>query len=134
MLISTLLVNEKPQQTQRRSRCVSRADEMIKARVMAAWADGGGSRPMPTIVFTPALARFIKAPSATVEGATLGEALAAVFAERPALRGYVLDDQGALRRHVAVYVNGRPAADRVRLGDPVAPQDEIYVLQALTGG
>ena len=49
-------------------------------------------------------------------------------------RGYVLDDQGALRRHVAIYVNGRPIGDRVRLTDPVAADDEIYVFQALSGG
>ena len=89
---------------------------------------------MPKVTFTRALERFLKAPPATVEGATLGEALTAVFASRPALRGYLLDDQGALRRHVVVYVNGRPANDRVRLSDPVGPQDEIYVFQALTGG
>jgi sulfur-carrier protein len=89
---------------------------------------------MPTVVFTRALERFLEAPSATVEGATLGAALAAVFASRPALRGYVLDDQGALRRHVAVYINGRAAKDRARLGDPVRPDDEIYVFQALSGG
>ena len=85
-------------------------------------------------MFTRALERFVKAPPAQVAGATLAEALAAVFAERPELRGYVLDDQGALRRHVAVYVNGRPAADRVGLTDPLRPNDEIYVFQALTGG
>ena len=89
---------------------------------------------MPTISFTSALQRFLTAPSAKVEGATLGEALAAVFASRPALRGYVLDDQGALRRHVAVYVNGEPVSDRAGLTDPVGPHDEIYVFQALTGG
>jgi len=89
---------------------------------------------MPTIVFTRALERFLDAPSTTVEGATLGAALNAVFVSRPALRGYVLDDQGALRRHVAVYVNGRPVMDRARLGDPVGPDDEIYVFQALSGG
>ena len=89
---------------------------------------------MPTILFTRALERFLETPCATVEGATLAEALAAVFASRPALRGYVLDDQGALRRHVAVYVNGRPARDRAGLGDPVGPDDEIYVFQALSGG
>jgi sulfur carrier protein ThiS len=64
----------------------------------------------------------------------LCEALAAVFASRPTLRGYVLDDQGALRRHVAVYINGRPVRDRARLGDPVGPDDEVYVFQALSGG
>ena len=89
---------------------------------------------MTTVLFTSALQRFLPAPSAQVEGPTVGAALTAVFACRPALRGYVLDDQGALRRHVAVYVNGRPVHDRVGLSDPVGPHDEIYVLQALSGG
>jgi molybdopterin synthase sulfur carrier subunit len=56
------------------------------------------------------------------------------LASEPRLRGYVLDDQGTLRRHVAIYVNGRPIGDRVRLTDPVAADDEIYVFQALSGG
>jgi sulfur-carrier protein len=89
---------------------------------------------MPTVAFTRALERFLEAPSAEVDGCTVGEALAAVFVSRPALRGYVLDDQGALRRHVAVYVNGRLVGDRVRLSDPVGAGDEIYVFQALSGG
>ena len=89
---------------------------------------------MPTVSFTRALARFLEAPSAEVDGGTVGEALVAVFASRPALRGYVLDDQGALRRHVAVYVNGRLVSDRLRLSDPVGASDEIYVFQALSGG
>jgi sulfur-carrier protein len=46
----------------------------------------------------------------------------------------VLDDQGAVRRHVNVFINGQPVRDRDRLTDPVAPRDEIYVFQALTGG
>ncbi len=89
---------------------------------------------MPTVSFTAQLERFLPAPTVRVDGATLGEALAAVFADRPALKGYVLDDQGALRQHVAVFVNGRNAVDRARLTDPVRPDDEIYVLQALSGG
>ena len=89
---------------------------------------------MPTVLFTRALERFLPAPTAAVEGATVAAALAAVFASRPALRGYVLDDQGALRRHVAVYINGRLVSDRTGLSDPVGPRDEIYVFQALSGG
>ena len=89
---------------------------------------------MATVLFTSALQRFLPAPSTQVEGETVGAALAVVFAPRPALRGYVLDDQGAVRRHVAVYVNGQPVNDRVRLTDPVGPHDEIYVFQALSGG
>jgi molybdopterin converting factor small subunit len=89
---------------------------------------------VPTVSFTKALERFHAAPSVEVGGATLGDALGAVFESLPALRGYVLDDQGALRQHVAVFVNGRNAVDRERLTDPVGPDDEIYVLQALSGG
>ena len=89
---------------------------------------------MATVVFTPALQRFLRVPEARVEAATVGEALAGVFNARQGLRGYVLDDQGALRPHVAIYVNGAPVRDRARLGDPVGPDDEIYVFQALTGG
>jgi sulfur-carrier protein len=89
---------------------------------------------MPTVSFTSALQRFLPAPTTQVAGGTVSEALGAVFASRPALRGYVLDDQGALRRHVAVYVNGQPVRDRIGLTDPVRSRDEIYVFQALSGG
>lgn len=89
---------------------------------------------MPTVSFTRALERFLAAPSAQVEGATVGEALASAFVSRPKLRGYLLDDQGGLRRHVIVYINGRPVSDRARLSDPVGQHDEIYVFQALSGG
>ena len=90
---------------------------------------------MPTVSFTSALERFLAVPkAANVAGATVGEALEAVFAESPSLRGYLLDDQGAVRRHVVIYVNGEPALDRAGLSDPVGPRDEIYVFQALSGG
>ena len=89
---------------------------------------------MPTVSFTRALERFLAAPFTKVEGATVGDAFSAVFASRSTLRGYVLDDQGALRPHIVVYVNGRRVDDRHGLTDPVGPRDEIYVFQALTGG
>lgn len=89
---------------------------------------------MPTVSFTSALQRFLDAPSLQVKGGTVRAALDAVFAQRAALRGYVLDDQGAVRRHVAIYINGEALKDRETLSDPVEPQDEIYVFQALSGG
>jgi sulfur-carrier protein len=89
---------------------------------------------MPKVAFTRALERFLKVPTMTVEGATLGEALDNVFQANPALRGYVLDDQGAVREHVAIYLNGIVVRDRAKLSDKVGPNDEIYVFQALTGG
>ena len=89
---------------------------------------------MPTVAFTSALQRFLPVPATQVAGRTVHDALAIVFASRPALRGYILDDQGVLRRHVNVFVNGELVRDRVRLTDPVKDEDEIYVFQALTGG
>lgn len=91
---------------------------------------------MATVHFTSQLERFLPAPSVDVGpgAATLGAALAAVFRDHPALKSYILDDQGALRRHVAVFVAGTPARDREKLTDPVGQDVEIHVFQALSGG
>jgi sulfur carrier protein ThiS len=66
--------------------------------------------------------------------ATVREALDQVFSANPRLRGYVLDDQGRLRRHVVVFVDGEMVADRERLSDPVRPASSVLVMQALSGG
>lgn len=91
-------------------------------------------RAMPVVVFTPALQRHVACPDARVTAATVREALEIVFAERPKARGYILDDAGALRHHVVVFVDGVAIADRQRLGDAVSESSEIYVMQALSGG
>ena len=89
---------------------------------------------MPTVEFAPALTRHVPCARQDVAAATLGEALAAAFAAAPALRGYVLDEQGAVRKHVAVFVNGEMIASRSDLALRLAPQDRVHVIQALTGG
>lgn len=85
---------------------------------------------MVRVSFTPNLRRHLPCPSLDASGGTVGEVLAQIFAERPRLKSYVLDDQSRLRRHVTVYLNDRKAD----LGAPVAPGDELYVMQALSGG
>ena len=58
--------------------------------------------------------------------------LDAVFAKNPRLRGYVLDDQGALRQHMVVFVDG---SQRDRASpSPLRAASEVYVMQALSGG
>lgn len=89
---------------------------------------------MPQLVFTPNLQRHLDCPPRTVPGDTVAAALRAVFADNPRLRGYVLDDQGRLRQHVAIFVDGRMIADRVHLSDAVRASGEIFVVQALSGG
>jgi sulfur carrier protein ThiS len=89
---------------------------------------------MPTITFTSHLQRYFDCPVQTVSAATLAEALERVFATQPRARSYILDDQGGLRSHVAVFIDGRRATDRRHLRDALSPASQVHVLQALTGG
>lgn len=89
---------------------------------------------MARITFTGHLRRHIGNADTEAPGTTVAEVLAAVFEANPKARGYVLDDQGRVRKHVNLFVNDAPVADRDYLSDPVADDDEIYVLQALSGG
>jgi sulfur-carrier protein len=89
---------------------------------------------MPTLRFTATLARHRDTPVIGAEGATVADVIAAGLADDPFLKAYVLDEQGRLRKHVNIFVDGRKVADRLRLTDPVGPDSEIYVLQALSGG
>ena len=89
---------------------------------------------MPRIVFTPNLERHISAPPKEVSGQSVREVLDRVFADNPKLRGYVLDDQSRLRQHVAIFVNGEMIDDRDRLSDVLDEDDEVFVMQALSGG
>lgn len=89
---------------------------------------------MPTVFFTNQLARFIDAPTVVAPGETLGEVFGNVFGNHPQLRGYILDDQGAIRRHVAVFIDGVQVSDRGDLSKPVGEKSEIHIFQALSGG
>jgi sulfur-carrier protein len=89
---------------------------------------------MPTIEFTDNLTRQTEAPSGEVTGSTVQECLQCVFRSHPGLRGYVLDDQQAVRQHVVIFVDGVAIRDRRKQSDVVTPESEIFVMQALSGG
>jgi sulfur-carrier protein len=84
--------------------------------------------------FTANLRRHVECPTIEVAAASVSEALEQVFAQNPRLRGYVVDDQGAVRKHMNVFVDGVQIRDRIGLEDPIAADSEIYVMQALSGG
>lgn len=65
-----------------------------------------------------------------VGGRTLGEVLDNLFSTEPALRGHLLDEQGGIRPHVLIFVDGT----RAELDTPIAPNAEVRVLQAVSGG
>ena len=89
---------------------------------------------MVAVEFAPAIHRHVICVRQQVEAATVREALDAVFAQQSAVRAYVLDDQGALRKHVALFVDGEQVRDRQQLSDPLRGDAEIYIVQALSGG
>jgi molybdopterin synthase sulfur carrier subunit len=89
---------------------------------------------MPTVSFTDAIQRHVPCPPTEVAGGTVREVLDAVFAGNPRARGYVLDEQDALRKHMAIFVDGRMILDRTGLTDPVGQSSKVYVMQALSGG
>ena len=89
---------------------------------------------MPRVFFTAHLRRHLKCDTVDVDAATVRDALERIFETEPKLRGYVLDDRGAVRQHVMIFVGDRPLGDRERLTDAIGPASEIHVLQALSGG
>jgi sulfur-carrier protein len=89
---------------------------------------------MARVTFGPALQRHVKSPPLDVTGATLREALDAAFAINAHIRGYILDDQAHLRKHMNIFVDGRMISDRKNFSEPVTPTSQIFVVQALSGG
>ncbi len=89
---------------------------------------------MVQVSFTENIQRHVACPPCEVAGTTVREVLDAFFAENERARGYVLDDQGGLRKHMIVFVDGRAIKDRRELSDVVADGSELYVIQALSGG
>lgn len=89
---------------------------------------------MPTVHFTSHLRKFAACDSISVTASTVGEALTKAFADNGPLRSYVLDEQGQLRRHMTVFVDGELIVDRIAMSDPVDDASELYVMQALSGG
>ena len=89
---------------------------------------------MPRVVFTENIQRHVACPASEAPGGTVREVLDNLFAGNPQARGYVLDDQAGLRKHMIVFVDGVAIRDRARLSDAVAPSSTVYVFQALSGG
>jgi sulfur-carrier protein len=67
-------------------------------------------------------------------GSTVRELIGALDAAYPMLRSYILDDQGRVRRHIAIFVDGELRPRETVLAQPVGEATEVYVLQALSGG
>jgi sulfur-carrier protein len=89
---------------------------------------------MATVRFTRNIQRHVECPTREVPGSTLREILDAYFRENERARGYVLDEQGKVRQHMVVFIDGELVRDRDSQSDRVEPNSVIDVIQALSGG
>ena len=90
---------------------------------------------MATVKFTSLLQRFHPdLNTIELEGNTVKEVLDLLEAKHPGLTDYLLEDQGELRKHVNIFVDGAMISDRDFQSDAVNSQSEIFILQALSGG
>jgi molybdopterin converting factor small subunit len=65
-----------------------------------------------------------------LDGATVVELLLELEAAQPALQGWILDERGAVRRHINVFVNGEYGQEETT----VDADDRVDVLPAISGG
>jgi molybdopterin synthase sulfur carrier subunit len=65
------------------------------------------------------------------EGGTLEQLLADLDRRYPGIRFRVVDEQGAIRPHIKMFVNSVQAR---RLDVALDPADEVLVVAALSGG
>jgi sulfur-carrier protein len=90
---------------------------------------------MPTVEFTSKLNRFFPdLKPIPIDAATVSEAIRALDETHPGLAAYLVDETGALRRHVNLFINNAWLRDRQTLSDPLEPGDRLLVMQALSGG
>lgn len=90
---------------------------------------------MPKVKFTTNLKRFYPGLS-PVDSAECS--IPAILNElneiHPGIKDYVVDEQGRLRKHVNIFIGDELIHDRENLSDEIKPDDEIYIMQALSGG
>lgn len=89
---------------------------------------------MVKVAFTHHLDRHVNCPEKVVEATTVREALEKVFSDNDQLRTYVVDERWQLRQHVVIFIDGKMIVDRATQSDPINPDSDVYVMQALSGG
>lgn len=83
------------------------------------------------VLIPTSLRSYTRASRVDADGATLGEVLADLDHRFPGLRFRMVDEQGRLRPHMRVFVNGQAVGDLAR---PLQPGDDVSIVQALSGG
>ncbi len=83
------------------------------------------------VLIPSSLLSYTKASKVEASGTTLTELLADLDRQYPGLRFRVIDEQDRMRGHMRFFVNGEQVFD---LSHALRPTDEVFLLQALSGG
>jgi len=83
------------------------------------------------VLIPSALRSYTQGPWAEAQGATLDALLADLDRRHPGIRFRMVDEQGRLRPHMRVFINGQGARD---LAHALAATDDVAIVQALSGG
>jgi molybdopterin converting factor small subunit len=67
----------------------------------------------------------------TASGATLGDIMVDIDRQFPGIRHRLIDEQGDVRPHMRIFVNGEQCFD---LRQRLEPRDVVQIVQALSGG
>ena len=90
---------------------------------------------MAKVVLTTNLRKYTGGVTETeANGTNVADLLLDLEKRLPGLRAYVVNETGALRRHVNIFVDGEPVGDRAALSDSLNPDSTVHILQALSGG
>ncbi len=92
-------------------------------------------RPRIHVTLPSALRDYARGREAVeVEADTLADAVAGLVADSPGLGYRILDDQGRLRRFVAVYVNDEPVSQLEPRDVRLREGDTVHILPSVAGG
>ena len=83
------------------------------------------------VILPSALYSYIKQAEVTADGATLAAVLADLDRQYPGIRFRIIDEQERMRPHIRFFVNKEQVRD---LGQPLRADDELIIMQALSGG
>jgi molybdopterin converting factor small subunit len=90
---------------------------------------------MVTVRMTNALKKFFPdLKTIEVEASNVRELIDVVEGVFPGIRNYLIDEHGACRKHVNIFIGEEMIIDKVGLSDVLKVGDEVFIYQALSGG
>jgi molybdopterin converting factor small subunit len=86
---------------------------------------------MVKVLIPGALRSYTERGQVEVSGTTVGAVLAQLDTRYTGIRFRIVDEQGQIRRHIRLFVNGVQVRE---LSQVLAATDELVIVQALSGG